>query len=52
MSSKNSRTDIAAWVAIIIGLVLGFLLKRVRFGFIFGLALGFVAVYMLFRKRK
>lgn len=52
MSKQPTRSDTAAWIAIGLGLVLGFLLKRVRFGFLFGLALGFAAVYMLWRKKK
>jgi hypothetical protein len=50
--NKNTRTDIASWTAIVIALVLGFLLKRVKFGFIFGLVLGIGIVYMWSRKRR
>lgn len=52
MSNERMRANIAAWSAIILGLVLGMLLKRVRFGFIFGIVLGFVAVYLLWGRRK
>ncbi|MBL7729204.1 MAG: hypothetical protein JNM68_16030 [Dinghuibacter sp.] len=52
MSTNRTRTDIAAWTAIAIGLVLGMLLKRVRWGFIIGLAIGFIAVFLLWRKKK
>jgi uncharacterized membrane-anchored protein YhcB (DUF1043 family) len=51
-NNQKSKIDIAAWSAIIIGLVLGFLLKRVKFGFIFGLALGVVIVYLWSRKKN
>jgi F0F1-type ATP synthase assembly protein I len=50
--NKNSRVDIAAWTAIIIGLVLGFMLKRVKFGLIIGLVIGIAVVYMWSRRRK
>lgn len=52
MSNQNTRTDIAAWTAIALGLLLGFLLKRVRFGFIIGLVLGMVVVFLLWRRKK
>lgn len=49
---QRSKVDIAAWSAIILGLVLGFALKRVKFGFIFGLVLGIIIVYLWSRKKK
>jgi hypothetical protein len=52
MSSSQSRKDIAAWTAIILGVVLGILLRRVRFGFLFGLILGAVAVFFLWNRKK
>jgi membrane associated rhomboid family serine protease len=51
-NQQQSKIDIAAWVAIALGLVLGFLLKRVKFGFIFGLILGVVIVFLWSRKRR
>jgi LPXTG-motif cell wall-anchored protein len=52
MSNQRSRTDIAAWTAIAIGLIIGLFLKRVRYGLIIGLVLGMVAVFLFWRKRK
>jgi hypothetical protein len=51
-NNQKTKIDIAAWSAIALGLVLGFLLKRVRFGFIFGLILGVVIVFLWSRKRR
>jgi hypothetical protein len=50
--SSSRRRDIAAWTAIGLGLILGLLLRRVRFGFLIGLALGAVAVFLLARRKK
>jgi hypothetical protein len=54
MASKadNRRKDIAAWTAIGLGIVLGILLKRVRYGFLLGLLLGALIVYLYTRKRR
>jgi uncharacterized protein YqgC (DUF456 family) len=49
--ANNSKIDIAAWSAIILGLVLGFMLKRVRFGMLFGLILGAIIVFLINKKR-
>ncbi len=50
--ANKIRSDIATWGAIAIGLVLGYLLKRVRFGMIFGILFGIVIVYMMHKKMK
>lgn len=43
--SKQSRSELAMWVAIILGLVLGLLIKRVRLGILLGLVLGGAIVF-------
>jgi F0F1-type ATP synthase assembly protein I len=48
---KNKRIDIAAWSAVILGLLIGLLLKRMRWGMVIGIILGFVIISLL-RKRK
>ncbi len=53
MPNNNiQNSNKVAWIAIVVGLLIGFLLKRVRFGFIFGLALGIGLVYLASRKRN
>jgi hypothetical protein len=51
-TADNRRKDIAAWTAIGIGLVLGILLKKVRYGFLFGIIIGATIVYLFTRKRN
>ncbi len=48
--NQKSRLDISAWAAIILGLVLGFAIKRIKFGMIIGIVLGFVIVYLWQKK--
>jgi NhaP-type Na+/H+ or K+/H+ antiporter len=50
--TRNQKIDIASWSAIILGVVLGLLLRRVKFGFLVGLALGIIVVYLFSRKRN
>lgn len=38
-ASKKSRSEVAMWLAIVIGLVLGMLIKRVRLGILLGLVI-------------
>jgi divalent metal cation (Fe/Co/Zn/Cd) transporter len=49
---KNRRADIVSWIAIIIGVGVGILLRKARFGFIFGLILGIVIVYLWSRQKQ
>jgi uncharacterized protein YqgC (DUF456 family) len=42
-NSSQSRREIGFIVAIVIGLLLGFFIKRVRVGLLIGLFLGFLA---------
>lgn len=44
-SSKRSRSDLAMWVAILLGLALGILIKRVRLGILLGLILAGLIVF-------
>lgn len=46
----EKRGNIAFVLLIIIGLVIGFLIKRVHYGLLIGLALGLLASGMLRRK--
>jgi uncharacterized protein YqgC (DUF456 family) len=50
-NKQQQRSNLTLWVAIILGLVLGFFFKKVRFGFIFGMVLA-VAVVYFYRKKK
>jgi hypothetical protein len=45
-----TRRNIAAVVAILLGLAIGIFIKRVRVGLLIGMVLGFIAI-SLFRKR-
>ncbi|MEN9497816.1 MAG: hypothetical protein RL750_715 [Bacteroidota bacterium] len=44
-SAKRSRSEVAMWVAILLGLALGFLIKRVRLGILLGLVLAGLIVF-------
>jgi len=44
-NAKRSRSEMAMWVAIILGLVLGLLIKRVRLGILLGLVIGGLIVF-------
>ena len=44
-SSKKSRSDVALWLAIILGLILGMFIKRVRLGILLGLFLAGLIVF-------
>jgi uncharacterized membrane protein HdeD (DUF308 family) len=48
--ADNTRRNIAGIIAIVLGLVIGFFIKKVRLGLIIGIALGFIT-YSLLRKR-
>lgn len=43
--SKQSRSEIAMWLAIVLGLVLGMMIKRVRLGILLGLFLAGLIVF-------
>ena len=43
--SKKSRSEVAMWLAIILGLILGLLIKRVRLGILLGLVLAGLIVF-------
>jgi hypothetical protein len=45
-----TRRNIAAVVAILLGLVIGIFIKRVRLGLLIGMVLGFIAI-SLFKRR-
>jgi F0F1-type ATP synthase assembly protein I len=49
---KNKRIDIASWTAIIVGLIIGILLRKARWGFIIGLLIGIVLVYLWSRQKQ
>jgi len=44
-STKQSRSEVAMWLAIVLGLVLGMLVKRVRLGILLGLFLAGLIVF-------
>ncbi len=44
-NTKQSRSEIAMWLAIVLGLVLGMLVKRVRLGILLGLFLAGLIVF-------
>lgn len=43
--SKQSRSEVAMWLAIVLGLILGVLIKRVRLGILLGLFLAGLIVF-------
>lgn len=47
----NRRRDIAGVAAIIIGLLIGLFIKRVKVGLLLGLVIGFIAITLLNRRR-
>ncbi len=44
-SAKRSRSEVAMWIAILLGLALGILIKRVRLGILLGLILAGLIVF-------
>jgi len=44
-NTKQSRSEVAMWLAIVLGLVLGLLIKRVRLGILLGLFLAGLIVF-------
>ncbi|MEY4892043.1 MAG: hypothetical protein RIQ34_655 [Bacteroidota bacterium] len=44
-NTKQSRSEVAMWLAIVLGLVLGMLVKRVRLGILLGLFLAGLIVF-------
>lgn len=49
---NEKRGGIAFILLIVIGLVIGFIIKRVHYGLLIGLALGLLASGMLRRRRR
>jgi hypothetical protein len=45
-----TRRNIAGVFAIVLGLVIGILIKRVRVGLLIGMVLGFIAISLLRRR--
>lgn len=43
--TKQSRSEVALWLAIVLGLILGMLIKRVRLGILLGLFLAGLIVF-------
>jgi Kef-type K+ transport system membrane component KefB len=43
--TKQSRSEVAMWLAIVLGLILGMLIKRVRLGILLGLFLAGLIVF-------
>ncbi|MEP6748714.1 MAG: hypothetical protein ABJB86_13370 [Bacteroidota bacterium] len=50
--ANSSRREIGFVVAIVLGLLLGIFIKRVRVGLLIGLVLGLAAVGMISGRRK
>jgi len=50
LQKERRRKDIAGVVAILLGLSIGLLIKRVKVGLLIGLVLGVIAVMLLKRK--
>jgi Kef-type K+ transport system membrane component KefB len=44
-TSKKSRIEVSMWLAILLGLLLGILIKRVRIGILLGLILAGLIVF-------
>ena len=44
-NTKQSRSEVAMWLAIVLGLILGMLIKRVRLGLLLGLFLAGLIVF-------
>lgn len=51
-NSSQSRREIGFILAIVIGLLLGIFIKRVRIGLLIGLVLGLLAVAMISGRKK
>jgi hypothetical protein len=51
-NSSQSRREIGFILAIVIGLLLGIFIKRVKIGLLIGLALGLLAAGMISGRRK
>ncbi len=49
--ANNSKIDLLSWTAIILGLVIGFMLKKAKVGIIVGLVLGVIIVYLVNKSR-
>jgi hypothetical protein len=52
MASSQNRKDMLAILAIGLGLLLGFLIKRIHIGLLIGLVLGLLGGGLLGRKRR
>jgi F0F1-type ATP synthase assembly protein I len=50
--SPQSRREIGFVIAIVLGLLLGFFIKRVKIGLLIGLVLGLLAAGMISGKKK
>jgi hypothetical protein len=51
-NSSQSRREIGFIIAIVLGLLLGIFIKRVRIGLLIGLALGLLAAAMISGRKK
>ena len=51
-NSSQSRREIGFIIAIVMGLLLGFFIKRIRIGLLIGLALGLLAAGMISGRKK
>jgi hypothetical protein len=51
-NSSQSRREIGFIIAIVLGLLLGVFIKRVRIGLLIGLALGLLAAAMISGRKK
>jgi hypothetical protein len=51
-NSSGDRRNIAAVAAIVLGLLIGFFIKRVQIGLLIGLAIGLLAAGMIGGKNK
>lgn len=51
-NSSQSRREIGFIIAIVLGLLLGIFIKRVRIGLLIGLALGLLAAGMISGRKK
>ncbi len=50
MSDRNKRINISAGLCIILGLIIGFMIKRVHIGLLIGLALGLLSGGLLSKR--
>jgi F0F1-type ATP synthase assembly protein I len=51
-NSQHSRREIGFILAMVIGLLLGFFIKRVKLGLLIGLALGLLAAGMISGRKE